>query len=92
MRLIVLSILMATTLACAPRTAQQGAAKPVAVAGDPSKKPAEDIDKPVCRQERSLGSNIPHVVCMTKRQMDENQRQAQEILQRPTQSTAKPGG
>ena len=91
-RFLMSFLLAATITGCAPRYGEDIAARPAPAAAPlASKKAADDLDKPICRHERSVGSNIPRKVCTTKREIEEQRRYFEEIQHRPGIQTM-PGG
>jgi hypothetical protein len=72
MRLILLSIL--ALAACGP------ALPPPRPLGSAGAEPDENVE---CRDERTTGTNMARSVCLTKDQIDENHRAAQDWQKHP---------
>ena len=42
-----------------------------------------ELDRPICKRERRVGSNMAQTVCTTKRQMDEHKNEVQRNMKAP---------
>lgn len=67
-------VILGSLAACGP------ALPPPAPLGSPGSDPEEQV---VCQDERTTGTNMSRSVCLTKSQINENRRAAQEWQKHP---------